>query len=718
MTIHSKLPARVRTSRATPLDSGRRRWISLRGVLLGALCGLGSAALAQGFPVSDDLLIYEEDFQGESSLPTSPEVDLFGGGGLFAFTFNGGLPPVLTGTVARAEFPAAAAGDIASSLATQNVMPTLAVDTAIGLRGRYANLVSSDLDGTQVSLGADTVDTVLGTPSGFTVNVGLLFFQDGATLRARMDITETDQLIPAIPSTLSEVVPDSLAAAIDGGASFTLDLEVRPDASGGAAQASLEVDGLAPYTTAVLPLANLFPGSVFDEIGIGLVGRGSSLPGSQVDIERLALYRPLTSSFQVDTDLDLTDPTPGDGVCGSGPGTWALRAAIMESNALVGPGEVVVPNGSYVLTIAGADEDGCATGDLDITEELILRGESRAGTIVDGNDLDRVFEIPGLAFDTPATLRDLTIQGGYAGTATNATGGGIENNGQLVLERCVVQDNQANLAGGIMNRRSLEMNDCVVTSNEALALGFTSAKAGGIASASTSAGGTDPTALIRNSAIVDNDGPIVGGLEIGNAEFVRIQNSTFSGNQDRQISIFNGDVVLEHVSIVNGVGIGLAAGSFSGTNTLEIANSAIEGSPACSLNPTSPVVLTLSGNNASNDTSCGFSGPGDVEGTPLGLAPLAPVGESQAHVPTAGSPLVDAADLALCPTDDQVGTTRPIDGDASGSAECDLGAVEAVPEPGTITLLGSGVLVLGLAGARRRSFGRGGNRDEALRLSA
>ena len=112
--------------------------------------------------------------------------------------------------------------------------------------------------------------------------------------------------------------------------------------------------------------------------------------------------------------------------------------------------------------------------------------------------------------------------------------------------------------------------------------------------------------------------------------------------------------------------------------------------------------MTLfAGRNASSDTSCGFTGPGDVEGVALALGPLSLIDDTLAHWPLAGSPVIDGADASECLTDDQRGAARPIDGDESGTPECDLGAIE-VPEPGFSVLFSSGILGLCVLARKRR----------------
>jgi hypothetical protein len=51
-----------------------------------------------------------------------------------------------------------------------------------------------------------------------------------------------------------------------------------------------------------------------------------------------------------------------------------------------------LPSGTYTITIAGVDDDA-AVGDLDIQDDLTILGAGAAETIIDGNYLDRVFQI-------------------------------------------------------------------------------------------------------------------------------------------------------------------------------------------------------------------------------------------------------------------------------------------------------------------------------------
>src|SRR5271157_5577787 len=96
--------------------------------------------------------------------------------------------------------------------------------------------------------------------------------------------------------------------------------------------------------------------------------------------------------FTVNDTTDAVDVNPGDGICATAAGTCSLRAAVQETNALPGPDTIVVPAGTYALTIPGVDEEAAATGDLDVTDVLVIQGAG-ATTIVDGGGLYRLFDV-------------------------------------------------------------------------------------------------------------------------------------------------------------------------------------------------------------------------------------------------------------------------------------------------------------------------------------
>lgn len=147
-------------------------------------------------------------------------------------------------------------------------------------------------------------------------------------------------------------------------------------------------------------------------------------------------------TFQVNSTVDAVDASPGDGECLTSAGACTLRAAIQEANAFLGLDTIRVPSGVYRLTLAGT-EDAAASGDLDITEAVSIDGVGPSKSVVDGNGIDRVFEV--LASASGVTLRGLTIRNGRPPTGD---GGGLLNGGSTTLEDVTFSRNSAPGFGG------------------------------------------------------------------------------------------------------------------------------------------------------------------------------------------------------------------------------------------------------------------------------
>src|SRR5687767_12115925 len=169
-------------------------------------------------------------------------------------------------------------------------------------------------------------------------------------------------------------------------------------------------------------------------------------------------------TFIVDTTTDAVDAIIGDGQCETAiAGECSLRAAIQESNFQPTDDTILldVPPSSpgtaprYSLTITGRGEDASATGDLDITDDVEIVGQSIPLATIDGLAADRVLDI----FTCPTcvvTLADLDLVDGSAQQMVDpndGNGGGLQNiDGVLTLSNVGVFDSTAqNSGGGIVN---------------------------------------------------------------------------------------------------------------------------------------------------------------------------------------------------------------------------------------------------------------------------
>jgi CSLREA domain-containing protein len=154
--------------------------------------------------------------------------------------------------------------------------------------------------------------------------------------------------------------------------------------------------------------------------------------------------------------VDTVDDQMGsDGKC-------SLREAISAANldapvdacpTGVGDDIIILPEGHYVLRLAGAGEDDNATGDLDLRSNLTLIGAGSGLTIIDGGGIDRVLDVHA---DAHLVVNGVTITNGaspdgklsYSGGGGDAeSGGGVRNAGDLWLLGCQVTGNRAGSGG-------------------------------------------------------------------------------------------------------------------------------------------------------------------------------------------------------------------------------------------------------------------------------
>ena len=189
--------------------------------------------------------------------------------------------------------------------------------------------------------------------------------------------------------------------------------------------------------------------------------------------------------FVVDTTVDDVDANPGDGICATGSGDCSLRAAIEEANAWSDSDRIEIPAGNYIL-----DYD---TNGLEITDDLVIRGEGADQTIIDFNQGWRGFRIIG---DFKVAINKVTVtgtrdRGGIDNSYGRLTisgceirdnrnddesgdGGGISNyNGHLIIKNSRISNNESYVGGGIFsgsepdNIAKLTISDSIISGNTA-----------------------------------------------------------------------------------------------------------------------------------------------------------------------------------------------------------------------------------------------------------
>lgn len=166
----------------------------------------------------------------------------------------------------------------------------------------------------------------------------------------------------------------------------------------------------------------------------------------------LALSSAAAVTIQVDTQLDEI----------SANGFTSLREAVIWANTNAGPDTILLPAGTFLLSLAGAD-DQAQVGDLDVTDSVTIQGAGANTTFINANQIDRVFFLDQ---NIEVRMSDLCITGGRAAAHD---GGGIYNQSTAYLVRCQIGGNLAdNFGGGIeLFSGALYLDQCAVYYNGA-----------------------------------------------------------------------------------------------------------------------------------------------------------------------------------------------------------------------------------------------------------
>ena len=389
--------------------------------------------------------------------------------------------------------------------------------------------------------------------------------------------------------------------------------------------------------------------------------------------------------FVVDSAADAPDAKTGDRHCRTATATCTLRAAIQEADETDGPDTVLIPAGRYRLASTPAPEAGstgerdAGNGDLDITDDLVVRGAGPGQTTVDGGGLDRVFEVAG---DTTAVISDMTITGADATggdtTAEIALGGGVLNQGTATLERLRIVGNKADGGGGVFTIPGTHL-----TVHDSLIAGNTAYEGGGIR--------IDSGAEIVNTTITHNTLLTPTGDYAAHPKGVVIpaidEISGYGGGIDHRggddVAIIN-STITDNRAVKGGGGLNSGQGYAPVSEQVELGrvrlrnsiiarNTSTAGPGDCHVKDQ---IIESTGHNLDSDGSCFLTAAGDLPRRDPLLAALAPNGgaiETRAVLP--GSPAIDAGAADGCPRADQRGTARP------QGAACDIGAFEYVPPP-------------------------------------
>ncbi len=419
----------------------------------------------------------------------------------------------------------------------------------------------------------------------------------------------------------------------------------------------------------------------------------------------------ILDGFHVDSPEDDEDDNVGDGLCrsllGTGPTKCTLRAAIQESNTFQ-PGRekaVYLHQGTFRISPM--------SGELFVTSPIVILGQSAAKTAIDGQMGVRVLHVQS----TDTRISDLTIQNALALDGPFSHGGGIRaSNSNIALSNVDFLSNATaafvdgaalyTLSGTadieyarFLNNTSADDEGAIWTDNTDIALRHSIVQ-GNIAQDSRSMTIKDDLdgAVVENCLFADNEArgtinPQAGGFYLNGGVNHILKNITFFNNRSpgpgTALGLINGATGrASHLTIANNRNIppaGVAGAIYvDGTSALTIDHVLLEGNTdslgapvSCESEGTDGIITA--GYNFLDVAAidCGL-GSNDIVG--VGSANLGPVADNGGFVPTMTLPstsfAVDSGSNDICASEDARGFPRPIDGNHSGTATCDIGAFE------------------------------------------
>jgi hypothetical protein len=256
----------------------------------------------------------------------------------------------------------------------------------------------------------------------------------------------------------------------------------------------------------------------------------------------------------------------------------------------------------------------------------------------------------------------------FSGNSSRYGGGMYNYQSSPTLTDVLFTDNTAGHVGGAMHNEdhsSPVLSGVVFSGNSAYHEG------GGIFNGPD----CDPTltnvAFINNAVTGDGGG---GGIKTYNSSPI-LTNVTFAGNHavtGGGIDNWRSSLTLTNVTFTGNTADNVGAAMYSQESTPKITNTIVWGNT-----PTGSQMLNDRGKSTVTYSiiAGGHPGTGNLSVNPQ-LRALSDPELSPAYSLAPGSPAIDAGSPQLCPATDQLGLSRPVDGDADGSALCDIGAFE------------------------------------------
>lgn len=252
-------------------------------------------------------------------------------------------------------------------------------------------------------------------------------------------------------------------------------------------------------------------------MGMGERRGGSWLAAASLLAIAVASTTAHALTFTVNSTADEVDASAGNAICATASGSCTLRAAIQEANVVLGNDSIVLPAGTFQLTLVGTGDNASVTGDLDVQQEVEITGAGPDQTVIDGLGADRVFHVIN---GTRLALSGLAV---LNGAAPGSGGGGIMvefgDEEPVVLTNVRFGGNSASQGGAVYyTGGSLSITDSTFTDN--------ASSSGGAVSQT----GEGSLAIVRSTFTANTGGGAGGAVLYSGMGAVSVTDSTFSDN--------------------------------------------------------------------------------------------------------------------------------------------------------------------------------------------
>lgn len=340
-----------------------------------------------------------------------------------------------------------------------------------------------------------------------------------------------------------------------------------------------------------------------------VAGAGGSDAGPRTDFRKPftaatpSQKPPTVMTFTVDTTIDLVAADPN--ACqNSVAGQCSLRQAVLEANARAGEDTIVLPDGTYQLTLAdgGTDPHDATQGPLSITDTVNIVGDVDGGghpaSIIQACDAtpsatatvcpsaigiaNKVFSINpnhDKAFATHLTNLEVRFGMNLGSFAADGSGGGIEWDGSsslgpaagtLTLTNCNIHDNVVTdgYGGGLALHNSssasgtlVTITDSTISNNAAHRLSPDAGQGGGIFL------GADTSMIMSNSKVLNNSALDANSSGAGIAMQAPTAGKPAPGNQIHGGTISGNQATLDGGGIFTSANLSVDQGTIISNNT-------------------------------------------------------------------------------------------------------------------------------------------------------